>query len=193
MFNSKVPSTVTWNTVEFAGLSRADIHHVTTGTHLRTESTEQVIWFLLTLTETPMQPTQKSEAASFLATDSALTNWPPESALHAGSALIRSTWGCQGALHVTRRVLRNLVANGSTRGRCLWRAGPIPEVGLRWGRDRAGRPGCGKWRPRPVSWNSPAANAAAVAAAEWDRRRCAEGRLAFFAERWEDGEKLENW
>lgn len=86
---------------------------------------------------------------------------------------------------MTRRGLGNLVANGSLKGWCLWRAGPIPEVGLRWRRDRAGRPGCGKCGGPARSLGSTAA-----AAAVGDRRRVAGERRSFFAERWRHGEKL---
>lgn len=44
--------------------------------------------------------------------------------------------------------------------------GPIPEVGLGWGRERAGRPGCGKCGgPAPSLRTAAAATAAAAAAA----------------------------
>lgn len=51
-----------------------------------------------------------------------------QAALHAGSALIRSTWGCQGELHVTGRDLRKPRANGRSGGGACGGPGPIPEV-----------------------------------------------------------------
>lgn len=61
--------------------------------------------------------------------------------------------------------------------------GPIPEVGLRWGRERAGRPGCGKCGGPAPSLGTAAAATAAAAAAVPDRRGCAGKRLPLPSER----------
>lgn len=68
--------------------------------------------------------------------------------------------------------------------------GPIPEVGLRWGRERAGRPGCGKCGGPAPSLGTAAAATAAAAAAVRDRRGCAGKRLSLPSERWRLGEKV---
>uniref|UniRef100_A0A7N9D2S5 Eukaryotic translation initiation factor 5A2 n=1 Tax=Macaca fascicularis TaxID=9541 RepID=A0A7N9D2S5_MACFA len=55
--------------------------------------------------------------------------------------------------------------------------GPIPEMGLRWGRVRAGRLGCGKCGgPAPSLGTAAAATAAAGAAAVGDQRGYADER-----------------
>lgn len=68
--------------------------------------------------------------------------------------------------------------------------GPIPEVGLRWGRERAGRPGCGKCGGPAPSLGTAAAATAAAAAAGGNRWGCAGERRSFPARRWGRGEKL---
>lgn len=58
-------------------------------------------------------------------------------------------------------------------------------MGLRWGRERAGRPGCGKCGGPALSLGTTAAATAAAAAAAvvGDRRGCAGESSSFFAER----------
>lgn len=91
-----------------------------------------------------------------------------QTALFAGSALIRSTWGCQGELHVTGRDLGKLRANGRSGGGACGAPRPIPEVWPRRGGPGRGGPGrgtgCGK-RGGPAPSPGPAAAASAAAAA----------------------------
>lgn len=91
-----------------------------------------------------------------------------QTALLAGSALIRSTWGCQGELHVTGRDLGKLRANGRSGGGACGAPRPIPEVWPRRGGPGRGGPGrgtgCGK-RGGPAPSPGPAAAASAAAAA----------------------------
>lgn len=68
--------------------------------------------------------------------------------------------------------------------------GPIPEVGLMWGRERAGRPGCGKCGGPAPCLGTAEVDTAAAAAAVGDWRGYAGERRSFPAERWRLWEKV---
>lgn len=133
-----------------AGLESSEDRYVTAATHLRARADGYPQGQL------GPEPKMRMHRARYHREASSGRLQP---ALHAGSALIRSTWGCQGALHVTGRGLGKPRANGSPEGGACAAPGPIPEVWSAAGRALAGRAGAGSrvweaWRPRPVSWTS---------------------------------------